>query len=198
MIMKNILLIACIVFCGCATASANLCHEKEYWIEEINKTNSLERNKVKRCLDSDIESQRKTTLVITEVIKNGAAKLKTVSIDAAPTTDKDFNDFYINTILYAVGHNKTIENLTLFNAVADRAFKVAKVMLDNKTIKRLSLDKSDFTDQGALAIADALNVNKSLIWLSMEDSKFSMSSREAIRKAWSANKVEGREEKILF
>jgi hypothetical protein len=32
----------------------------------------------------------------------------------------------------------------------------------------------------------------------MEHSKFSMSSREAIKKAWSLNKVDGRNEKIAF
>ena len=39
--MKKILLFLISVFCSNGAVNANLCHEKDFWIEALNESNSL-------------------------------------------------------------------------------------------------------------------------------------------------------------
>jgi hypothetical protein len=101
-------------------------------------------------------------------------------------------------LLDAVVHNNTIKTLSCTRAPNNVAFKVADIIKTNKTIKKIELDDSDFNDEGALVIAKSLHTNHTLQELGFKNSKFSMSSRGELRKAWSMNKVEGREQQIEF
>jgi hypothetical protein len=211
LVMKKLLLLVCVIFCNYSTVYANLAHEKEYWIEEINKTGVLNQNMISKHFDvsaesykenifggskSDMESWRKTTLVIAEVIKNNETTLKRLDIYSFNHTE--FNNFYINTFLDAIIRNKTIKSFVCTRAPANGAFKVADIIKTNKTIKEIELDDAEFTDEGALVIAKSLSTNNTLQMLRILNSKFSMSSRGALRKAWSMNKVEGRQQQIEF
>ena len=209
--MKKLLLLLCVVFCNYSTAQAKLAHEKEYWIEEISKTGVLNHNMISKHFntspesfaeniyggsDSDMESWREITLVIAEIIKNNEANLKTLHIYGF--NHKKFNTFYINTILNAIVDNRTIQSFSCTRVPANGAFHVADIIKKNKTIKSIQPEDSDFTDEGALVIAQSLGANNTLQKLAIENSKFSMSSRKALRKAWSMNKVEGRQQDIAF
>lgn len=208
--MKKLLFLVFVILCN-YSAHANLAYEKEYWIEEISKRGVLNHNMISRHFDvslesfaenifggseSDVESWRKITLIIAEVIKSNSARLKSIILYGF--NDQKFNNFYANTILEAVIYSKTIETLDITRVPDNAAFKVANIIKMNKIIKRLDLGESEFTDKGALVIAQSLSTNNTLQTLRMPYSKFSMSSRAALRKAWAMNKVEGRTQDIEF
>lgn len=209
--MKELLLLVCVVFCNYSVALANLAHEKEYWVEEISKTGKLRQNMINKHFnysleslgenifggsESEMESWRKTTLVIAKIIKNNQANLEVLHIERL--NHQKFNNFYINSFLDAVIDNKTIQTLVCDRAPANVALKVADIIKNNKTLTEMRFDDSDFDDNGALSIAKSLNLNNTLQTLSIANSSFSMSSRRALREAWSKNNVEGRNPKIEF
>lgn len=208
--MKKILLIICTIFCY-SIAHANLGYEREYWIEEISKTGTLNYNMIMKVFpvsiesfgenifggsESDMESWRKTTLVVAEVIENNAAPLKSIALYGF--NHQKFNNFYTNTLLEAIVHNKTIESLYFTRVPPNGAYHVADIIKTNKTIKRIDLGDSEFSDEGALVIAKSLSANNTLQELRLGNSKFSMSSRKELRGAWSVNQVEGRKQDIEF
>lgn len=210
--MKRIILFLCIMFAYHIPANAQLGDEKEYWIEEITKNNGrLDDNMIMKQFhtsnesyaynvyggsESDIESWKSITLVIAGIIKNNSVLLKNLIITGF--NDRNFNEFYNNTMLDAINYNKTIEFFRCSRVSANGASKVANIIKNNKTIKSMEFEDSYFDDQGALAIAQALKVNTTVQSLEFTNSKFSMLARKAMQDAWAQNKVDGRREQISF
>mgnify|MGYP003431887399 FL=1 len=116
--MKNIILLACVLFLGASSAYAHLGNEPEFWIDEIEKTEGLvsypsTTGLFKYLNHGSKEEKHKTVETITEVIKSNPKKLLILSINTNNPHDADYRVFLTKNILDALMHNYTIENLYL-------------------------------------------------------------------------------------
>jgi hypothetical protein len=201
--MNKLTLLACIIFLGVSSAYAHLGHEREFWLDEIEKTERLASYPSTTGLGKYLnhgskEEKHKTVETIAEVIKSNPKKLLIMNMNTNNPHDADYRVYLTNNILDALIYNHTIENLYLGKLIAPSSEQIAKILKTNKTIKRIGLDDADFDNDGAIAIAEALKQNNTLLEFSMENNKFSMASRNAIKKAWSSNQVANRVKEIQF
>lgn len=201
--MNRLTLLACVVFLGGSSAYAHLGHERDFWLDEIEKTERLasypSTTGLRKYLNhGSKEEQHKTVETIAEVIKSNPKKLLILNMDTSEPYDADYRVFLTNSVLDALMYNHTIENLYLSNLNPPSVLQIAKILKTNKTIKRIGLDNADYDNDGAMAIAEALKQNNTLLEFSMENSKFSMASRKAIKNAWSYNQVVNRYKEIQF
>jgi hypothetical protein len=201
--MNRLTLLACVLFLGASSAYAHLGHERDFWLDEIEKTERLasypSTTGLSKYLDHvSKEEKHKTVETVAEVIKSNPKKLLIMSMNTNNPHDADYRVFLTNNILDALMYNHTIENLFLSNLNAPSVLQIAKILKTNKTIKRIGLDNADFDDDGAIALAEALKQNNTLLEFNMGNSKFSMASRNAIKKAWSYNQVATRNKEMKF
>lgn len=209
--MKKIILALSIIFLGCLTSYANLACEEEYWIEEINKTGTLSdrmlSDKFEPSIESFVEniyggSKSEMALwyniieTVANVIRNNSANLKNVQLTRY--NDPGLREYYFSSLLNALIYSKTIETLEVQSLDAKYAHIVAEIIKKNNSIKEMIFKYPQFTNQGAMEIAEALEKNDTLQVLRLRNSEFSMNSRRRIRDSWNKNAVEGKIKEIEF
>lgn len=212
--MKLLLLLISIIFCSYESANADPRLDKEYWIEEINKTggftnlmlsktlpiNGLEElyanGKIPGGSRIDKKMWRQYVVAIAEAIKSNPEALKYVNLSYY--LDPECNQFYLDTLLHASIYNKTSKRIQVTSSIAFDANIITKIIEINKTVQDISLNISGLSDDAAYAIAKSLRNNNTLLALSFENTSFSMKARKAIKAAWQVRNVQGRNQQIQF
>ena len=205
--MKKILLFLISVFCSNGGVNANLCHEKDFWIEALNESNSLissDKN-INPCLMSgtkniesgfdllftDKQKIQKSIVTLAEVLRANLAQVEVINMYAHNAENMEI-------LLSALIHNRTIKRVYLKRLQPSSAELLSKVIAHNPIIEILECDNSRITDSGIRLIARALEKNQNLTVLGFLNSTFSMQSRKAIEEAWSKNQVSNRWQQIKF
>jgi hypothetical protein len=156
-------------------ANAELCHEKDFWIEEINKSEGLVvfgmNANMGNCLNlanySDLEKSLST---ISHVLSNNLSSAKVINIDLFSNDKKKYNIRTTN-ILKALVNNKTIKRVILNRVPASSDILLAKIIEQNSTIEDIHLEGAKLSEEGVVLISDALKKNKSLKYLDFSQSK---------------------------
>lgn len=182
--MKKIYIIIIATILSYSNALAYLGWETDFWLKDIKKNGGLAsryNSGLTRFLydsEGNIDFQQKTILTITKIIKkNLSPDLKYVEI-RSQYLDQKISEFCLDELLEALIYNNTVTTLIFPQPPTDAAFKIARLLKKNHTLKKIIIVNPEFDDEGAAAIAKALEHNNSLSELNMKNSEFSMRSRK--------------------
>jgi|GEM_PF-6294054 len=209
--MKKFIALFCIIFSWQVHADIDLCHDEDYWIEEINKSRGLSylSQNLRTCFflgaadtpigqfDPKGSDIKRSMIAAAKALESRKVKPTYIDVDFL-SQDSNLQDLKIRYILKALLSNTSATKLELDRLNSSAVGLLSDLIKMNKTALILHCKYNSFYDKDIDILSKALEQNYTLKELNMKGSKFSMSSRRKLRAAWQANKVEGRKEEIEF